>query len=52
MAQEDSEKVRASRKELHKELKQEQKEAAKRVAEDRQKQSAIRKGSHRGGGGR
>jgi hypothetical protein len=52
MPQEDAEKVRASRKDLHKGLKQVQSEAAKRAAEDRQKQSATRKGAHRGAGGR
>ena len=52
MAQEDSEKVRATRKGLHKELKDVQKEAAKKVAEERQKQGAMRKGAHRGAGGR
>jgi hypothetical protein len=51
MPQEDSEKVRESRKGLHKEIKQAQKEGAKKITEEKQKQSSMRKGAHRGAGG-
>jgi predicted DNA-binding protein (UPF0251 family) len=47
MAQEDAEKLRASRKALHKELKGARKEVAKKIEEQRQVQGAVRKGGHR-----
>jgi hypothetical protein len=52
MPQEDSEKLRVSHKGLHKDLKEEQKAAAKQIEAERQKQGALRRGAHRGPGGR
>jgi hypothetical protein len=51
IAQEDSEKLRASRKAVNKEINQSHKATAKKITEERQKQSATRKGAHRGPGG-
>jgi hypothetical protein len=52
LSQEDSEKLRASRKGLHKELKEEQKELAKRIGEEKQKQGVMRKAGRRAAGAR
>jgi hypothetical protein len=52
MAQEDSEKVRESRKGTHQQLKEAKKAAAKQIEEDRQKQAVMRKGARRGAGAR
>jgi hypothetical protein len=52
MAQEDSEKVRESRKGTHQQLKEAKKEAAKQIEQDRQKQAVMRRGARRGAGAR
>jgi len=48
--QEESKKLRASRKGLHKELKEERKELAKKFGEEKQKQGAMRKAGRRAAG--
>jgi hypothetical protein len=52
LAPEDAEKVKASHRGIHKQLKETQKAVAKQIAEQKEKQSALRRGAHRPAGGR
>ena len=50
LAAEDAEKVKASHRGIHKQLKEAQKAVAKQIAEQKEKQSSMRRGAHRPAG--